>query len=113
MTHTKKIALLIDGNSLLHRAWHAIPPLTTKDGTIVNAVYGFCDGAPQAPHREKTNAFGGVLGCERRHFSRRGFEDYKATRVEKEQELYDQIPLVDALLQAYGIPSFGGRIRSG
>ena len=34
--------VVIDGNAILHRAWHALPPsLTTQDGTIVNAVYGF------------------------------------------------------------------------
>jgi DNA polymerase-1 len=37
----KKRFLILDGNSLLHRAWHAIPPLTTKDGRVVNAAYGF------------------------------------------------------------------------
>ena len=33
--------VLIDGNAILHRAYHALPPLTAPDGTVVNAVYGF------------------------------------------------------------------------
>ncbi len=33
--------LLVDGNALVHRAFHALPPLTTRSGELVNAVYGF------------------------------------------------------------------------
>ena len=33
--------VLIDGNAILHRAYHALPPLTAPDGSLVNAVYGF------------------------------------------------------------------------
>ncbi|MBI2020836.1 hypothetical protein HYS94_05515, partial [Candidatus Daviesbacteria bacterium] len=36
-----KRLVLVDGNALLHRAYHATPPLTTKKGELVNAVYGF------------------------------------------------------------------------
>lgn len=36
-----KTLYILDGNALLHRAWHAVPPLTTQEGLIVNAVYGF------------------------------------------------------------------------
>ena len=34
------LLILLDGNALLHRAWHALAPLTTKDGRVVNAAYG-------------------------------------------------------------------------
>ena len=33
--------VIVDGNAILHRAYHALPPLTAPDGSIVNAVYGF------------------------------------------------------------------------
>ncbi len=33
--------VILDGNAILHRAWHAMPPLTTKDGRVVSAAYGF------------------------------------------------------------------------
>ena len=98
---------IIDGNSLLHRAWHAIPPLTTKDGTIVNAVYGFAMVLHKLLTEKKPTHLAVCWDVKGGTFRDEVFEDYKATRVEKEQELYDQIPLVDALLQAYGIPSFG------
>lgn len=38
---TTKKALVIDANSLIHRAWHALPIMTAPDGKVVNAVYGF------------------------------------------------------------------------
>jgi len=41
MPLTKQKFILIDGNALVHRAFHALPPLTTKSGELVNAVYGF------------------------------------------------------------------------
>ena len=40
-TNNKQRFVIIDGNAIIHRAYHALPPMTTKDGTIVNAVYGF------------------------------------------------------------------------
>jgi DNA polymerase-1 len=41
MTEQNKKMIIIDGNAIVHRAYHAIPPLTTKKGEVVNAVYGF------------------------------------------------------------------------
>ena len=41
MKNSQKTMLILDGNALLHRAWHAIPPLTTHKGLVVNAAYGF------------------------------------------------------------------------
>ena len=40
MSKVKKI-LIIDSNALVHRAYHALPPFTTKQGVLVNAVYGY------------------------------------------------------------------------
>ena len=40
MTNEKRL-IVIDSNSIIHRAYHALPPLTTKKGELVNAVYGF------------------------------------------------------------------------
>ncbi|HEY4509670.1 MAG TPA: hypothetical protein VJC15_01640, partial [Candidatus Paceibacterota bacterium] len=41
MAEKKKVLLVIDANSLIHRAYHALPPLSTPKGEMVNAVYGF------------------------------------------------------------------------
>ncbi|MBI3963884.1 MAG: hypothetical protein HY341_02690, partial [Candidatus Kerfeldbacteria bacterium] len=37
----RKKLVVVDGNAIIHRAYHALPPLTAPDGRIVNAVYGF------------------------------------------------------------------------
>ena len=41
MSNTSKKLILIDGNAIIHRSYHALPPFTTKKGELVNAVYGF------------------------------------------------------------------------
>ncbi|HJN84739.1 MAG TPA: DNA polymerase I [Patescibacteria group bacterium] len=107
MAKNKNKLYVIDGNSLLHRAWHAIPPLTTKDGTVVNAVYGFSMAIDKIIAEMKPthlvvcwDVIGGT-------FRDDVFKDYKAGRAEKAQELYDQIPIIDDILDAHGIPHFG------
>ena len=42
MSKQKEKLMIIDGNALIHRSFHALPPtMTTKDGQVINAVYGF------------------------------------------------------------------------
>ncbi len=103
----KQRLYIIDGNSLLHRAWHGIPPLTTKDGTIVNAVYGFAMVLDRLMANEKPTHLVVCWDVAGGTFRDDVYEDYKGTREKKEQELYDQIDFVDEVLDAYGIPSFG------
>jgi DNA polymerase-1 len=97
--------LLLDGNALLHRAWHAIPPLTTKDGKVVNAVYGFAMILERMLKQYQPTHM--VVAWDRREktFRHEVFAAYKAQREKKEQELYDQIPVIQDLLHAYGIAS--------
>ena len=98
---------IIDGNSLLHRAWHAIPPLTTQDGLVVNAAYGFAMVLDKLIQEQQPTHLAVCWDVAGGTFRDEVFEDYKAGRETKEQELYDQIDLIDDILEAYGIPSFG------
>lgn len=102
---SQKTFLILDGNALLHRAWHAIPPLTTKDGRTVNAVYGFAM-VVEKMRSELAPDFMAVAwdlpGGTFRHVE---YAEYKATREKKAQELYDQIPMIQTLLSTYEIPS--------
>ncbi len=114
MSAHKKTLFIIDGNSLLHRAWHAIPPLTTRDGRVVNAVYGFAmvlEKLKEADHPTPSNGVHTHLAVcwdtEGGTFRDEVFDGYKAGRAEKEQELYDQIPIIQQMLEAHGIASFG------
>ena len=104
---TPKTLFIIDGNSLLHRAWHAIPPLTNKNGTVVNAVYGFAMVIEKLIREEKPTHMAVCWDIKGATFRDEIFEDYKAGRPEKEQELYDQISLIQDLLTAWGVASFG------
>lgn len=98
---------IIDGNSLLHRAWHAIPPLTTQDGLVVNAAYGFAMVLDKLIQEQQPTHLAVCWDVKGGTFRDEVFEDYKAGREQKEQELYDQIDLINSILDAYGIPSFG------
>ncbi len=102
---TKKTFLILDGNALLHRAWHAIPPLTTQDGRVVNAVYGFAiviEKMRSEIHPDYMAVAWDLPGGTFRHEE---YVEYKAQREKKSQELYDQIPMIQELLKTYGIPS--------
>ncbi|NQV90433.1 DNA polymerase I [Candidatus Uhrbacteria bacterium] len=97
--------LLLDGNALLHRAWHAIPPLTTKDGLVVNAAYGFTMIVEKMIELQKPEYMAVAWDVPGGTFRNEIYADYKGHREKKEQELYDQIPLIQEILNAFGIPS--------
>lgn len=106
MSTTNKI-LLVDGNALVHRAFHALPPLTAPDGKLVNAVYGFFSiflAALQSVQPEYAVVAFDEAGPT---FRDQLYQDYKATRVKAPQSLYDQIPLIKHLLTAFNIPYIG------
>lgn len=101
-----KTFLILDGNALLHRAWHALPQtMTTSDGTVVNAVYGFTSVVEKMRETLKPDYMAVAWDLPGETFRHETFKEYKATRVKKEQELYDQIPMIQDLLSVYGIPS--------
>lgn len=101
----KKTFLILDGNALLHRAWHAIPPLTTKDGRVVNAVYGFTMVVEKMLEKFKPDFMAVAWDLAGGTFRHAEYAQYKATREKKAQELYDQIPMIQEVLTAYHIPS--------
>ncbi|MBI2551357.1 DNA polymerase I [Candidatus Uhrbacteria bacterium] len=105
MTTKNPLFVLLDGNALLHRAWHAIPPLTKPDGTVVNAVYGFAMVLEKLLTDQKPAYVAVAWDLPGKTFRHEMFEPYKAQRETKEQELYDQIPMIQDLLATFGIPS--------
>ncbi len=98
------VFVIIDGNAIIHRAYHAIPPLTTKTGQVVNAVYGFANillrvlKELQPTHMAVTFDLAGPT------FRDELSADYKATRVEADPELYAQIPVIHELVEAFALP---------
>lgn len=107
MSKSKRKLIIIDGNALIHRSFHALPPtLRTKEGLLVNAVYGFTSfllKALQEFHPEYV-----VLTLDKKDptFRHKAYSEYKATRVKAPNELYEQIPLVKKVAKSFNIPIF-------
>ncbi|MFA5945754.1 MAG: DNA polymerase I [Patescibacteria group bacterium] len=105
MSNPRKTFLILDGNALLHRAWHAIPPLTTADGRVVNAVYGFTNVIEKMLGAYKPDYMAVAWDLPGGTFRNVAYAPYKAHREKKADELYAQIPIIQEILTAYGIPS--------
>lgn len=98
--------LLIDGNNLFHRAYHALPPLTDKTGTNVNAVYGFSNMILKAIDEVKPDFIACAFDTKAPTFRHVEFEAYKAQRAVPPPDLYPQLPKVKGVLDAFGIKYF-------
>lgn len=106
MEKEQKRLIIVDGNAVIHRAYHAIPPLTTKDGHMVNAVYGFATMLLKVLADFKPDYLAVTFDMAGGTFRDELFKEYKAKRVKADQELYDQIPLIHDLVAAFGIQIF-------
>ncbi|EKE12104.1 MAG: hypothetical protein ACD_14C00018G0004, partial [uncultured bacterium] len=106
MKNTPKKLILIDGNAIIHRAYHALPPFTTKKGELVNAVYGFSSTLLSVIAEFKPDYVVASFDLAGKTFRHEQFEDYKATRVKGDDELYAQIPRVKEVVQAFNIPIY-------
>lgn len=107
MPDKKKKFIIFDGNAIIHRSFHALPQtLTTNDGTVVNAVYGFAAVLLKVLREFKPDYI--VLTLDRKEptFRHKEYKEYKAKRTRAPQELYDQIPLIKELSNAFDIPIF-------
>lgn len=98
--------MLIDGNALIHRGYHAIPGLATKDGEPTGAVFGFTSILLRAIKDLKPTHIAASFDLAGPTFRHDQYKDYKATRVKADQELYDQIPRVKEVVRALNIPIF-------
>jgi DNA polymerase I len=101
---SKEKLVVIDGHALIHRAYHAIPPLTTKDGQVVNAVYGFAVILLNVIRDLKPKYIAVAFdlpGKTKRHDD---YAEYKATRKAAPDDLKSQIGLVRNLVETFNIP---------
>lgn len=106
MSQNKKKLLIIDGNALIHRAFHAIPLLSSSTGVPTNAVYGFASMLLNLLLKEKPEYIVMTYDLKGKTFRDDLYTEYKATRVHGPQELYDQIPQIKKLVEAFNIPQF-------
>jgi DNA polymerase-1 len=103
----KPLLLLFDGNALVHRAFHALPPLTQpKTGELVNAVYGFANTLLKVLADFKPTHWAVAFDRPTPTFRHEMFEEYKAQRPATPEELKSQIKRVHQLVEAFHIPIF-------
>lgn len=101
---TKKIAV-IDGNSLLHRAYHAVPPtMNAPDGTPTNAVFGFLSMLLKFIDVASPDAIVCAFDTGKPAFRMEALERYKAQRPPMDKDLKVQFPVIEELLESMKIP---------
>jgi DNA polymerase-1 len=96
----------VDANAIVHRAYHALPPLSTKKGELVNAVYGFSMILLNMIKELKPHYIATCFDLEKPTFRHKEFAEYKAKRVKAPDELYNQIPRIQEVVKALNIPIF-------
>lgn len=98
--------VLIDGNAILHRAFHALPLLTAPDGSVVNAVYGFVSILIKIFNDLKPTYMAVAFDRPEPTFRKKLYTDYQAKRPEMDSDLVSQIPKVQDVVRAFGIPMY-------
>lgn len=106
MSKDSKKLVLIDGNAIIHRAYHALPPLTTKSGELVNTVYGFSSVLLKVLSDLQPDYIAASFDLREETFRHKEFKEYKATRVKAPDELYAQIDRVKEVVRAFNIPIY-------
>lgn len=106
-SENKKILLLVDGNAILYRSYHGIPPLKTQDGQMVNAVYGFVSSVFGAIKEFSPEYIVIAFDVAKKTFRNDEYKDYKAHRKPMDQELVSQLPLVKKVCDALNFTQIG------
>ncbi len=101
----KKI-IIIDAFALIFRAYYALPPLTTKDGTVVNAVYGFFNTLLNVIKDYKPDYFCVAFDEEKPTFRKEAYDLYKAQRKAPPDDFKPQIPIIKQLLDDLAITTY-------
>lgn len=96
--------LLIDGHSILSRAFYGIPMLTSSRGIHTNAVYGFLNILFKVIDEEQADHLAVAFDLSRHTFRTELFSGYKGTRKEMPEELREQVPIIQEILKAMNIP---------
>ncbi len=99
----KGIFVLIDGNAILHRAYHAMPRFEAN-GQLVNAIYGFISTLFSTIERFQPEYLAIAFDVKGPTFRDELFDEYKAKRIKPPQEFYDQIPAVWEFVKTMEIP---------
>ena len=98
--------MLIDGNSIVNRAFYGVPLLTNGEGRYTNGVYGFLNILFKLLYEEQPDYLAVAFDLHAPTFRHRTFDGYKGTRKGMPEELREQMPLLKEVLQAMHIPIF-------
>ncbi|MBU1000881.1 hypothetical protein KKE78_05830 [Patescibacteria group bacterium] len=101
-----KRLVLVDGNALLHRAYHATPPFTTSKGELVNAVYGFSSMILKVISELHPEYLAIAWDKKGPTFRHQAYTQYKATRGPTDEGLSSQYKRVHEVSLAFNIPEF-------
>ena len=96
--------VLIDGHSILNRAFYGVPELTNSEGLHTNAVYGFLNIMFKILEEEKADHLAVAFDLKEPTFRHKMYADYKGTRKPMPEELREQVPLMKEVLTAMGVP---------
>ncbi|MFH1780873.1 MAG: 5'-3' exonuclease H3TH domain-containing protein [Candidatus Nealsonbacteria bacterium] len=102
----KKVLVVFDSNSVIHRAFHALPLLTTKKGEVVGAVYGFLLVFLKAIKEFQPDFVAACFDVKGPTFRHEKYQQYKALRPKAPPELYLQIPMVQDVLKNFSVPVY-------
>lgn len=95
--------VLLDSNSLLHRAYHALPSLVNSKGQFTGAVYGFVSMLISLIEEEKPTHIAAAFDLHAPTFRHKMYKDYKATRKPMPEDLVSQVPIIKNLLKSMNI----------
>ena len=96
--------VLIDGHSILNRAFYGVPDLTNSEGIHTNAVYGFLNIMFKILEEEQCDHLAVAFDLKEPTFRHKMYGEYKGTRKPMPEELREQVPLMKEVLQAMDIP---------
>ena len=95
--------VLVDGHSIINRAFYGVPDLTNKDGLHTNGIFGFLNILFKILDEEKPDYLTVAFDVHHPTFRHEMFTEYKGTRKGMPQELHEQVPVLKELLTAMGI----------
>ena len=98
--------MILDGNSVINRAFYGVRPLTTRDGLYTNAIFGFLNILQRVRSEEKPDALCVAFDLHGPTFRHLQYEGYKATRHGMPEELAMQMPVMKEVLSAMNIPIY-------
>ncbi len=98
--------LILDGNSVINRAYFGVRPLTTRDGLYTHAVYGFLNILERMEREEQPDAVCVAFDLHGPTFRHLQYDGYKATRHPMPEELAQQMPVMKQVLSAMNIPIY-------